>query len=84
MNKTLRNSLIGVAAVVAIVLALPFLVPTSVYRDRIESAASQATGRALHIDGPLRLMLFPCSTARRSPAGKATRTTYGALSRGRS
>ncbi|MGA7675465.1 MAG: AsmA family protein [Rhizomicrobium sp.] len=59
MNKTLRNSLIGVAAVVAIVLALPFLVPTSVYRDRIESAASQATGRALHIDGPLRLMLFP-------------------------
>ena len=59
MNKTLRNGLIGAAAVVALVLALPFLVPMDAYRDRIESAAAQATGRALHIEGPLRLMLFP-------------------------
>ena len=59
MNKTLRNALIAVAAAVAVILALPFLVPTDTYRSRIESAAAHATGRALHIDGPLRLMFFP-------------------------
>ncbi|MDE2163111.1 MAG: AsmA family protein [Alphaproteobacteria bacterium] len=59
MNKTLRYSLIAVAAVVAVVLLLPFLVPVDSYRGRIETAAESATGRALHIDGPMRLMLFP-------------------------
>ena len=59
MNKALRNVLIAVVALVAIVLVLPFVVPTDAYRDRIESAAAHATGRALHIEGPLRLMLFP-------------------------
>jgi AsmA protein len=59
MSKTLRNTLIAVVTILAIVLVLPFLVPTGVYRDRIESAAAHATGRALRIEGPLRLMLFP-------------------------
>ena len=59
MNKALRNTLIAVVTIVAIVLILPFLVPTDAYRGRIESAAAHATGRALRIEGPLRLMLFP-------------------------
>ena len=59
MNKYFRTGLIAAAALVAVILVLPFLVPTGVYRDRIESAAAHATGRALHIEGPLRLMLFP-------------------------
>ena len=59
MNKALRNTLVAVATIVAIVLALPFVVPTGTYRDRIENAAVHATGRALRIEGPLRLMLFP-------------------------
>ncbi|MGC9954305.1 MAG: AsmA family protein [Rhizomicrobium sp.] len=59
MNKTLRNALIAVVTILAIILVLPFLVPVDTYRDRIESAAARATGRALHIEGPLRLMLFP-------------------------
>ena len=58
-NKTLRYALIAVAALVVVVLALPFVVPVGVYRDRIENAAENATGRNLTIEGPLRLMLFP-------------------------
>jgi len=59
MNKSLRNALIAVAASAAFVLALPFLVPVDAYRTPIESAAAHATGRALRIEGPLRLMIFP-------------------------
>jgi len=59
MTKTLRNVLIGVATVVALVLVVPFVVPTGIYRDRIESAAAHATGRALRIEGTLSLMLYP-------------------------
>ncbi len=59
MNKTLRNALIAAAAVVTVVLILPFVVPVDTYRTRIESAAEHATGRTLRIEGPLRLMLFP-------------------------
>ncbi len=59
MNKYLRNASIAAVAVLAIILALPFVVPTGVYRSRIENAAALATGRSLHIEGPLRLMLFP-------------------------
>ncbi len=59
MNKALRNTLIAVVTIVAILLVLPFVVPTDAYRGRIESAAAHATGRALRIEGPLRLTLFP-------------------------
>jgi AsmA protein len=59
MNKALRNTLIAVVTIVTIVLVLPFVVPMDAYRGRIESAAAHATGRALRIDGPLRLTLFP-------------------------
>ncbi len=59
LNKNLRTVLIAVAAVVAFVLVLPFLVPMDAYRGRIESAAEHATGRTLKIEGPMRLMIFP-------------------------
>ncbi len=59
MNKYLRFGLIGAAALLVLVLILPFLVPVDAYRARIETAAEHATGRTLSINGPLRLMLFP-------------------------
>ncbi len=59
MNKGLRYGLIGAGALVAVILALPFVVPMDAYRVRLETAATHATGRSLHIEGPLRLMLFP-------------------------
>ena len=59
MNKGLRYGLIGAGALVAVILALPFVVPMDAYRVRLETAAQHATGRSLHIEGPLHLMLFP-------------------------
>ena len=58
-NKILRNVLIGLATVILLVVALPYLVPLNVYRGKIETAAGQATGRVFKIDGPLRLTFFP-------------------------
>lgn len=63
MNKILRNVLVagGSFAVVlgAAAVALPYLVPMDAYRGRIESAAATATGRAMKIDGPVKLTAFP-------------------------
>lgn len=59
MNKTLRNVLIAVGTVVALILVLPFVVPMDSYKGRIETAAGRATGREFRISGPLRLMFFP-------------------------
>lgn len=58
-NKYLRSGLIGLAVVVIAAAALPFVLPAGAYRDRIEAAVGDATGRALHIEGPLRFTLFP-------------------------
>ena len=58
-NTYLRYGLIGLCAVIVLALALPFAVPVGAFRDRIETAVGTATGRALHIEGPLRLTLFP-------------------------
>ena len=52
MNKTLRNALIAAGTVVALVLALPYLVPLDAYKGRIEATAANATGRATRIEGP--------------------------------
>lgn len=59
MGKFLRNLLIASVVLVAIVAVLPFIVPLESYRGQIETAARNSTGRALHIEGPLRLTFFP-------------------------
>jgi AsmA protein len=75
-NKYLRAGLIGFAAVVVVALALPFVVPAGAYRDRIETAVGEATGRALHIEGPLRFTLFPFGL-------KAEKVTFANMPGGR-
>lgn len=83
MTKILRRFLIGLGALLALMavaaLALPFLVPMEAYRGRIESAAGFATGRVMHIDGPVRLSIFPhlglkaqAVTLANVPGGKAS------------
>ena len=62
MNRTLRLGLIAAAVLVALgagVVALPFLIPMSAYKAEIEAAGTHATGRALKIEGPLRIAFFP-------------------------
>lgn len=59
MKRALHLGWIVPLAIVALILALPFLIPMSAYRGPIQSRASAATGRSVTIRGPLRLSLFP-------------------------
>jgi AsmA protein len=59
MKRVLIIGLATVVLLVALVVALPFLIPLSAYRAQIEQQATNATGRTVKIDGPLRISLFP-------------------------
>src|SRR5882724_3203579 len=48
---------LGVAALALI--ATPFLLPLDTYKRPMETAASRALGRAVHIRGPLHLAVYP-------------------------
>lgn len=59
MWRYLRWVLVALAVVVAVIVALPFMLPTGVYKDQIIAQAKQATGRDLKIDGNLSISFFP-------------------------
>ncbi|MFM9863683.1 MAG: AsmA family protein [Micropepsaceae bacterium] len=59
MWRVLRWVILGVVLVVGVLVALPFLVPTSVYKEQIIAQTQLATGRALTIDGDLKLSFWP-------------------------
>lgn len=75
MNRKLRYGLAGAAAVAALLAALPFALPASVYKEPIERSVTGATGRAFTISGPLHFTLFPAlglsaqNVALANPAG---------------
>lgn len=58
-RKVLLWSAAALAALLAIALALPFLIDVDDYRDEIAAAASDGLGRELRIEGPLSLSLLP-------------------------
>jgi AsmA protein len=47
------------AAMIVVLIALPFLIPVSVYKDQIIAQVRAATGRDLKIDGDLQLSIWP-------------------------
>jgi AsmA protein len=59
----MRKVLIGLGALVALVIVLliaaPFFISVERFKPQIEAAVAQATGRALSIDGPISLSMFP-------------------------
>ncbi|MDB5392951.1 MAG: hypothetical protein JWM91_457 [Rhodospirillales bacterium] len=59
----MRKLLIGLGVVVAVLIvlavAVPLIIPATVYRDQIVTAVQSATGRQLHITGPVKLTLLP-------------------------
>lgn len=63
----MKKILLIVGTVLGIILialaALPFLVPSSVYANQIEKAASDALGRQVTIAGDARLSIFPVISA---------------------
>ncbi len=59
MKRILRWALVALVLLVVAVLALPFLLPTSVYKEQIIEQTRLATGRELKIEGDLRLSFWP-------------------------
>ncbi|MFM9863686.1 MAG: AsmA family protein [Micropepsaceae bacterium] len=54
-----RWVLLAPAVLIVVLIALPFLIPVSVYKDQIIAQVKAATGRELKIDGDLRLSVWP-------------------------
>lgn len=52
------------AILIAVVVALPFLIPTSVYKAQIETSATNALGREVKLQGDPKLSVFPTISAR--------------------
>jgi AsmA protein len=58
-NKIWLITAIVVVALIGIIVAIPFLIPASQYRASLQKAASEATGRDVKINGPLRFAFYP-------------------------
>ena len=54
---------IGFGALLIALAALPFFVPASVYKAQIESAASNALGRSVSVEGKASISIFPVISA---------------------
>ncbi|WP_300378934.1 AsmA family protein [Henriciella sp.] len=62
--KRILISAVTVVGIVLILLAvLPFLIPSSVYRAKIEEAATSALGREVSVGGAARISLLPTISA---------------------
>src|SRR5512147_2477132 len=59
MWRILRWVLLAVVLLLVAAIALPFFLPTSVYKAQIIEQARLATGRKLDIDGDLKISIFP-------------------------
>jgi AsmA protein len=59
MRRIIRIGAIVIVALVAVAVALVLLIPVDVYRSPIEQAGEAATGRALHLRGPLGFTIYP-------------------------
>jgi AsmA protein len=71
--------IVGVVLVVLIgaVAILPQLIPSDVYRTRIESAASEALGREVKVSGDIKVSIFPRIEARAGGATVANPPGFG-------
>jgi AsmA protein len=59
IKRIVIGTLSVVLVLVALALIVPFLIPTSAYKDQIESRVKSATGRDLKFGGDLRLSILP-------------------------
>jgi len=61
----------------AAVVILPQLIPSSVYRERIQTAASEALGRPVAVTGDIRVSVFPRIEARAGATTVANPEGFG-------
>lgn len=59
MKKLIIGVSIVVVVLVVAVIAVPFVVPVSVYKDRVIALIRSETGRELTVEGPISFSIFP-------------------------
>jgi AsmA protein len=59
LKRLIVGTLSVVLVLVALALIVPFLIPTSAYKDQIETRVKAATGRDLKLGGDLKLSILP-------------------------
>lgn len=59
IKRIVVGTLSVVFVLVALALIVPFLIPTSTYKDQIETRVKAATGRDLKLGGALKLSILP-------------------------
>ena len=59
VKRLVVGTLSVVIVLVALALIVPFLIPTSTYKDQIETRVKAATGRDLKLGGELKLSILP-------------------------
>src|SRR6188474_1940346 len=59
LKRLVVGTLSVILVLVALALIVPFLIPTSTYKDQIETRVKAATGRDLKLGGALSLSILP-------------------------
>ncbi|HEY7609424.1 MAG TPA: AsmA family protein [Alphaproteobacteria bacterium] len=59
IKRLVVGTLSVILVLVALALIVPFLIPTSAYKDQIETRVKAATGRDLKLGGELKLSILP-------------------------
>ncbi len=59
LKRLVVGTLSVILVLVALALIVPFLIPTSTYKDQIETRVKAATGRDLKLGGELKLSILP-------------------------
>jgi AsmA protein len=77
MKRVLIIGGIVLAVLIAAVVIVPMLIPTEVYRQRIEAEASQALGREVKVTGKVSVSIFPRIEARAGASTVANPEGFG-------
>jgi AsmA protein len=77
MKRVLIIGGVVVAVLIAAVVIVPMLIPSDVYRERIETAATQALGREVKVTGKIVVSIFPRIEARAEGATVANPEGFG-------
>ena len=77
MTRLLQIIFVLIVLLVGAAIILPFAIPSSVYRERVQLAASEALHRDIALDGELHLSLLPRIEVRASTVSIANAEGFG-------
>ncbi|WP_417471213.1 AsmA family protein [Maricaulis sp.] len=77
MTRLLQVIFVLIVLVIGAAIILPFVIPASMYRERVQLAASEALHRDITLDGELHLSLLPRIEIRASTVSIANAEGFG-------